>query len=318
TGVDPREMIRKYGADALRAWCAQVAMASQDVRFDETRIEGYRRFSNKLWNATRLVLASLGAEPIAIPAHDAYLALEDRWILSRLQHSARKATEGIEGYSFQVSVEALYAFVWNEFCDWYLEAVKSRLKDGDQAARAVCVLVLDTSLRLLHPFMPFVTEELWHRLPGERGFVMRERWPEIDGYDDPAAEADFGLVMRTVEEIRSARKAAGAPDRGGHLLVEDRRLDSHAELIGILARLELVPQLSGPGVPLAEIAARAEFPRAQAADGGRRGAELARLRKDLDKVESKLANQEFKRKAPAEVVAREEQKAAELKAAIER
>src|SRR5919201_3159292 len=103
TGVDPRQMIHKYGADALRAWCAQVAMSTQDVRFDESRIEGYRRFSNKLWNATRLVIASLGTEPIAVPAPDAELALEDRWILSRLEACAGKVTEGIEGYSFQVS-----------------------------------------------------------------------------------------------------------------------------------------------------------------------------------------------------------------------
>jgi valyl-tRNA synthetase len=177
---------------------------------------------------------------------------------------------------------------------------------------------MDVALRLLHPFMPFVTEELWHRLPGERDFVMRKPWPEIDGYDDPGAEGDFGLVIRAVEEIRSARKAAGAPDRGGRLLVEDSRLDSHAELIGTLARLELVSELSSPGVPLAEIGGRAEFPRAQAADGGRQGAELGRLRKELEKVEAKLANREFKLKAPAEVVAREEQKAADLKAAIER
>jgi valyl-tRNA synthetase len=318
TGVDPRQMIRKYGADALRAWCAQVAMSTQDVRFDESRIEGYRRFANKLWNATRLVLGSLGAEPVAVPAPDADLALEDRWILSRLEQCTRRVNEGIEGYSFQISIESLYAFVWNEFCDWYLEAVKSRLKDGDPAARAVCVEVLDVSLRMLHPIMPFVTEELWHRLPGQRGFVMRENWPQVEGYEDAEVEADFALVIRAVEEIRSARKAAGAPDRGGRLLVEDSRLDSHAELIGILARLELVPELSGPGVPLAEIAARAQFPRAQAADGGRQGAELSRLRKELEKVEAKLANLEFKRRAPADVVAREEQKAAELKAAIER
>jgi hypothetical protein len=124
--------------------------------------------------------------------------------------------------------------------------------------------------------------------------------------------------MRAVEEIRSARKAAGAPDRGGQLVVEDSRVDSHAELIGILGRLELVPELTGPGVPLAEIAGRAQFPRAQAPDGGRQGAELSRLRKDLEKVEAKLANQEFKRKAPAPVVEREEQKAADLRAAIAR
>jgi valyl-tRNA synthetase len=317
TGVDPREMIRKYGADALRAWCAQVAMSSQDVRFDESRIEGYRRFSNKLWNATRLVLASLGSEVIAVPAHDADLELEDRWILSRLQSCAGRVRAGIDGFSFQIAVEGLYGFVWNEFCDWYLEAVKARLRDGDHAARSVSLQVLDVSLRLLHPFMPFVSEELWHRLPGERDFLLRAPWPEPDGYQDERSEGEFGLVMRVVEEIRSARKAAGAPDRGGHVAFEDKRLAALANLVAALARVEVVPELASDGVPLAEVAARVEFPRART-DGSRQGAEVARLRRDLERVEAKLANAEFRGKAPAEVVAKEEQKAADLKAAIER
>jgi valyl-tRNA synthetase len=292
-------------------------MSSQDVRFDESRIEGYRRFSNKLWNATRLVVGALGAEPLAIPAPDAELELEDRWILSRLQHCTGRVQAGIDGFSFQISMEALYGFVWNEFCDWYLEAVKPRLKDGDQAARAVCAHVLDVSFRLLHPFMPFVTEELWHRLPGERDFLTRMSWPEVDGYEDQHSEDLFALVMRTVEEIRSARKAAGAPDRGGFLELEDHRLMPYAALVATLARLELLAGLSAAATPLAEVAGKVEFPRAQT-DGARQDAELARLRREVERVQAKLANAEFRTKAPAEVVAKEEQKLTELRASIER
>src|SRR5207248_1818461 len=140
TGVDPRETIHRFGADALRAWAAQVAMSSQDVRFDETRIEGFKRLCNKLWNATRLVLSSIANEPpLGPPAPDGDLRLEDRWVLSRLQETVDAVRAGIEGYYFAGSIDSLYEFGWHEFCDWYLEAVKSRLKDGDAAARSVCL-----------------------------------------------------------------------------------------------------------------------------------------------------------------------------------
>src|SRR5438105_2633901 len=127
TGIDPREVIARRGADALRAWAALVGMSSQDVRFDESRIEGFKRFSNKLWNATRLVLGSLGAEPVATPAPGAELELEDRWILSRLQATVEEVSAGIDGFAFHRSVTAIYDFAWHELCDWYLEAIKARL-----------------------------------------------------------------------------------------------------------------------------------------------------------------------------------------------
>ncbi|MBO0686765.1 MAG: valine--tRNA ligase, partial [Candidatus Dormibacteraeota bacterium] len=220
--VDPRVIIRKYGADALRAWAATVAMSSQDVRFDESRIEGFRRFSNKLWNATRFVLLGLGEDPIATPVPDADLELLDRWILSRLQDAAQRARQGIEGYEFQDSITLLYDFAWHDFCDWYLEAVKPRLRDNDPAARAVLVYVLDVLLRLLHPFMPFVTEELWSRLPGERDLLERTSWPEPDDrFRDPAAEAAAGRLVTLVEAVRSARQDAGAPPRGGRLRLDE-------------------------------------------------------------------------------------------------
>ena len=142
--------MRKYGADALRGWAAAVAMSTQDVRFDETRIEGFRRFANKLWNATRLVVNGLGEDPVAVPASDGDLELSDRWILSRLQSAVDLTTRGIEDYEPQVSINALYDFAWHDFCDWYLEAAKSRLRDGELGARAVSLQVLDVLLRLLH------------------------------------------------------------------------------------------------------------------------------------------------------------------------
>src|SRR5439155_19318347 len=132
TGVDPRDLIGTYGTDALRAWAASVAMSSQDVRFDESRVEGYRRFCNKLWNATRLVLSSPGADTARAPgALEAREHLEDRWILSRLSAAARDITTGIESFPFQDPINAASAFAWTELCDGYLQAVNDPLRDGD-------------------------------------------------------------------------------------------------------------------------------------------------------------------------------------------
>jgi valyl-tRNA synthetase len=319
TGVDPRQVIERYGADALRAWSSLVGMASQDARFDESRIEGYRRFSNKLWNATRLVLSSVANEaPKGPPSPDGSLQPADRWILSRLQATVREVTAGIEGYAFQRSIEAAYDFAWHDFCDWYLEAVKARLRDGDPAARSAALHVLDTLFRLLHPFMPFVTEDLWHRLPDERDFLLRTAWPEPDPrFDDAGAEASFANLIRLVEEIRAVRHAEHRTSGGGHLWLGVEMEESERELIAELARVELVPEVSPSALPLAWGEARLELGAAKQ-DDSRRTAERRRLEADLAKVEAKLANPAFRERAPADIVAKEEQKAAELRAAIAR
>src|SRR5260370_35416229 len=149
-------------------------MSSQDVRFDESRVEGYRRFCNKLWNATSLVLGKLGDGPVPeMPAPDALELLEDRWIASRVASARSEVTDGIEGFAFQDSMAAAYGCTWHEFCDWWLEAAKHRLHAGDKTALAGAHFCLDNPLRLLHPFMPFVPEERWSRLPRPRAFRLR-------------------------------------------------------------------------------------------------------------------------------------------------
>src|SRR5256885_733176 len=297
TGVDPRELMSKYGADALRAWATSVAMSSQDVRFDESRVEGYRRFANKIWNATRLVLASPGIPPAFAPGSlEVHEHLEDRWILSRLAYASAAITSGIEGFSFQDSINAAYAFAWNEFCDWYLEAAKERLREGDAAAQDVAYFCLDNLFRLLHPFMPFVTEELWSRLPGDRGYAMQAEWPDLGGkYVDPGAEEKFQQVMDIVEEVRRHRQAAGAPPRGGRLQL-DRSVDhAVASLAGRLAQVELTQEVE-EGIPLAVAPGRIILPAAKG--DGRQDKERKRLEEDLARVEAKLANPEFREKAP--------------------
>ena len=315
TGVDPRELITKYGADALRAWAASVAMSSQDVRFDETRVEGYRRFSNKLWNATRLILSSPGAPSSEAPGFlGAGEHLEDRWILSRLTGVVTDITAGIDNFSFQDSINAAYSFAWNEFCDWYLEAVKERLRAGDPVAQDVAYFCLDNLFRLLHPFMPFVTEELWSRLPGSRDFVIRSAWPDLeDRYVDPKAEETFAQVMWIVEEVRGHRQAAGGP-RAGQLQLEG--IDHEvAVLAARLAHVELVDELD-QGTPLAVAPGRVRFPAGES--DAKRKKEIERLRADLDRVEARLANQEFRDKAPSQVVKELEERADSLLSAIER
>ena len=317
TGIDPRDLISKYGADALRAWATSVAMSSQDVRFDESRVEGYRRFCNKLWNATRLVLSSPGKETAAPPgALESREHLEDRWILSRLSAATRAITDGIDGFTFQDSINAAYGFAWNELCDWYLEAVKDRLRDGDVAAQDVAYFCLDNLFRLLHPFMPFVTEELWSRLPGDRDYVMRAEWPSgLDRFIDPGAEEEFQQVMAIVEEVRAHRQAAGAPPRGGRLHLDGGVRHTVAVLAARLAHVELVRALDN-GTPLAVESGRVSFP---AGSGDtKREKEIRRLEADLARIEAKLDNPDFVAKAPQEVVDETQQRADALQAAIER
>jgi valyl-tRNA synthetase len=318
TGVDPRDLIDKYGTDAVRAWAASVAMSSQDVRFDESRVEGYRRFCNKLWNATRLVLSSPGTVPAEAPGTlEIHEHLEDRWVMSRLTHTCAAVTAGIENFKFQDSIAAAYDFAWNEFCDWYLEAAKERLREGDAGAQDVAYFCLDNLFRMLHPFMPFVTEELWSRTPGHRVFLMRASWPDPQ-FVDPAAEESFGQVMRIVEEVRGHRQAAGAPPRGGKIVIDDATDRTVARLASKLAWVELVSSIDaiGDGTPLGAVAGEVSFP--EGAGDSRRQAELRRLRFDLEKTEAKLANPDLRVKAPAGIVSKLEDRAAELRGAIDR
>ncbi len=319
TGLDPRQIIGKYGADALRAWTASVAMSSQDVRYDESRIEGYRRFSNKLWNATRLVLAGGDTAVPPVPDPDSLELIEDRWIMSRLASAAREVTDSIEGFTFQDGMAAAYGFAWNEFCDWWLEAAKDRLRAGDPTARGIALYCLDVLVRLLHPFMPFVTEELWARLPGERDYLMRTPWPEdLHRYVDGQAEVAFVALMETVTEIRSFRKTvSGAPPKGGALrLATDHGADWERALsqLGSVAVVEELP----PGKALGLIDGSVVFPAVEGADPAVTAKKIGELEKELSRVEAKLANPEFLAKAPAEVIAKQEDRAAELRAAIER
>jgi valyl-tRNA synthetase len=264
------------------------------------------------------VLNGLGEGPVPVPAPDADLPLADRWILSRLHAAARAATRGIEEYEPGVAIGTLYDFAWHDLCDWYLEAAKPRLRDGDPSARAVSLHVMDVLLRLLHPFMPFVTEELWHRLPGERDFLVRASWPSPDDrFAAPEVEARMERLVALVEEIRRARRSAGAPGRGGHLRFEQPVEPEIAALAAELAAVSLAAELAGPGIALTEMAATVELPAAEV-DEAAGAATRDRLRRELDRARSKLANEAFVAKAPAAVVEKERARLTEIQEALER
>jgi len=320
TGVDPRRLIDKYGADAVRAWAASVAMSSQDVRFDESRVEGYRRFCNKLWNATRLVLRDIGEEQVAdIPEPDELEVIKDRWIASRVASTQREVTDGIEGFEFQDSIAAAYGTAWHEFCDWWLEASKDRLRAKDKTAQAVALFCLDNLFRLLHPFMPFITEELWSRLPGERDFLMRASWPEdLHRYVDGQAEVEFERVMGLVNEIRSYRKTVrGAPAKGGAVKLSSPMESDLTRALSVLAQVAVVDDLP-PGNELALAEGSIVFPAVAAADPAVIARKKAELQTELDRVQAKLDNPQFRAKAPEAVIAEQEARAEELRASIDR
>jgi valyl-tRNA synthetase len=319
TGVDPRELVTKYGADALRAWSASVAMSSQDVRYDESRVEGYRRFCNKLWNATRLVLGHAGARLSPPPEPDDLLLVEDRWMMSRLASAQREVTDGIDGFAFQDSIAAAYGCAWNEYCDWWLEGAKERLKAGDETALGIALSCLDTLLRLLHPIMPFVTEELWSRLPGERDFIIRAEWPEdMHRYIDGQAEVEFERLLSMVYEIRSYRKTiAGAPAKGGAVKLSFAADPDWRRALGVIGSVAVVDELP-PGKALGLGEGSLVFPAVAAADPAVTARKIAELQKELDRIQAKLANPEFLTKAPGDEVAKQQGRAEELRAAIDR
>jgi valyl-tRNA synthetase len=273
---------------------AILAAPGNDIPLAPERMDGYRAFANKLWNATRFVLLKAAdAPPAAIPEHG--LGLAERWILSRAEVALAAVNDGLASYRFDRAADALYHFVWHEFCDRYIEMAKLALAGSDAAgARAVLLSVLDRVLRMLHPFMPFVTEELWHRLPGERQLLAVSAWPSPDPRRvDPAAEHEAERLQAVAVAIRNLRAEAGIePHRAIDVLVEPGSpddgalLEREAALIALLARAATLRVVAD--VPADLVAARS-------ARGGVRlaipheGVLDVGAERDLRKVEQELA-----------------------------
>ena len=326
--IDPLSVIDTYGTDAFRFTLAAFAAQGRDIRMSEKRVEGYRHFINKLWNATRFALIHISeADDIVKPEH---LSPVDRWILSRLTRVTRTIAETLDGYRFNEAAGAIYHFVWHEFCDWYLEAVKPALygKAGDErlnATRGVLWHVLKNTLILLHPFVPFVTEEIWHKLPRTQGSIMAATFPldapanELPGEDD-TAESRITLIFEMITGIRNIRGEMGiAPSLALDVTLQSEDQDicriatDNADLIVNLARLKSFS--AGEPGPRPKSAATAIVAKATlfvslegiidfAKEAGRLEKEMQKIDIELGKISKKLNNDDFLKKAPAPVVAK--------------
>ncbi len=327
--VNPLDLIAKYGADALRFTIVTGGSPGQDQKMSDSRLEGSRNFANKLWNAARFVLMTVGDDrPAAVDPAD--LGVTERWILSRANRTVEDVTRLMEDYQFGEAGRIIYDFAWGEFCDWYLELAKIRLQDGSdrtrQAVHHTLLSVLETILRLLHPFMPFVTEAIWGHLPNRNGLLVVANWP-VAGPTDSPAEEEIGQVVEVVRAIRNVRAEFRVPAGSAVaaiVVAGDRapRLESNRPAIERLARTSPLTIVGGlaqrPTEAFHLLAGVAEvyLPFTGmidlAKERERTAVEIEQTRQKIARVEERLSSDGFVNKAPAEVVERERGRLAEL------
>jgi valyl-tRNA synthetase len=337
------EGIAAYGTDALRFTNLALASTGRDIKFDMGRVEGYRNFCNKIWNAANFVLENTDGQDTGVNGEPVELSSVDRWIISSLQRTEAEVTRQLDAFRFDLAAQALYEFIWDEYCAWYLELVKPVLWDEtapierQRGTRRTLIRVLEVALRLAHPFMPFITEEIWQRIKAQAGVsgetIMLQAWPVAnESRIDAAAEGDIEWVkqlMLGLRQIRGEMKISMAK-RIDIILAnandEDRRrLADNAPLLNKLAKLESVRVLeAGEEAPMSATALVGEMqvlvPMAGLID---KDAELARLDKEIQRlsgevqrVGGKLSNEGFVAKAPAEVLDKERAKLAEAEQAL--
>ena len=324
-GIDPLEIIDKYGADALRFALATGNAPGNDMRFSDEKIEAARNFANKLWNAARFVLMNLDIEKVELPAADA-LALEDKWILDKLNTLAANVCQNLDSYEVGVALSNIYDFVWDIFCDWYIELAKPRLSAGDKVAQNVIAYVLGETLKLLHPFMPFITEEIYCQMPHDCESIMISTFPRENAALHFAAEsAEMEKIIAVIKAIRARRTEMGVvPSRRAklYLVTANRETFAGAEAffkkLAGASEVELTDSYDDPtAVQIITDSATAYIPLADMidfeAERARLTAELEKNGKEIQRVEGKLANEGFTSKAPAAVIEGERQKLAKYR-----
>ena len=327
-GIDPLEMIDKYGCDALRLNLITGNSPGNDTRFFTEKCEAMRNFANKLWNASRYVLMNLNEDAVnELPAAEK-LEIPDKWVLSKLNTLIAEVTENLEKYELGVAVQKVYDFIWDTYCDWYIELTKARLysEDADrkQTALQVLVYVLDQLLRLLHPFMPFITEEIWQNLPHEGPALIAAQWPQYrQELAFSAEESHMESVMEAIRAIRARRTEMNVPpSKKAALYILTSKPQVYTEGEGFIQRLayaDTVTLLSAEPenldgmVTITTADAKLYIPMGQLVDVAKEleriAKELADARKFLASVEGKLANEKFVSRAPEAVVEAERQKA---------
>jgi len=344
--------LNAYGTDALRFTFLSLASTGRDIKFDVGRIEGFRNFCNKIWNASRYVLMNCEEHDCAQnDSTDYELSLADKWIISRLQEIEQITTLELDQFRFDLASQAVYAFFWNDYCDWYLELSKSVLLDETaspalkKGTRRTLIRVLEVSLRLMHPMMPFITEEIWHRIKALAGrdgeTIMLQPWPLPEkGKTDHQAEADINWLRSVTDKIRNIRSERNAPPGKqfpvyiGYVTADDRKRFAHEDrqrfantetFLKRLANIEEVrwlaegeqPPLSASGlaghldihIPMAGLIDKA-------AETARLNKEIDRLTKEVERLNGKLANEKFVSSAPTEVVDKEKAKRSEAESAL--
>lgn len=327
--VDPLEMMKAYGTDALRFTLAAFAAQGRDIKLDPDRIEGYRNFCNKLWNASRFAFLNLeDYQGKCRLENKGDRSLADRWILSRLNSVCAEVNKSLDSFRFNDAAGAIYKFIWNEFCDWYIELSKSSLLSDDgrkPVSQNVLAHVLETSLRLLHPFMPFITEEIWQQLPREGKSIMTAPYPVFDpAMVDKEAENKLGLIMKTITGIRNIRGEMDIkPSLKFNVLVKtadqekEKIIKNNLQYIMELARVEeltIGPSVAKPPASAAavlqgmEIIVPLEGLMDFAEEKKRVEKVLKKIEKDIAFLEKKLSNPNFVDKAPAEVIEKDRQK----------
>ncbi len=336
--IDPLELIDAYGADALRFTLSAMAAQGRDIKLSASRVEGYRNFATKLWNAARF--AEINA-CVPVKGFDPASAKQtiNRWIAVENERALATVTEALEAYRFNEAAGAIYTFIWHKFCDWYLELIKPILSGSDQDAaaetRAMTAWVLDRALKLLHPFMPFVTEELWAKLApegeGRESLLILAPWPKQQGLENAEADAEIGWLIRLISEVRSVRSEMNVPAGAKVPLVisgasdgTTARAKRHEETILRHARIDAMSfdKVPAGAVQIVLDEATLALPLAGIIDVA---AELKRLKREIDKVgseirqlDAKLANEKFVARAPEHVVEEQRERKADAEATAAR
>ena len=324
-GIDPLKVIDEYGADALRFMLANGTSPGNDMRYSDEKVKAARNFANKLWNASRFILMNLSDE-VTKPELPDQLLMEDKWVLSQYNDLVKSVNDNLTKYELGIAAQNIYDFLWDVFCDWYIEIAKARLQAGGEASlnvQKVLVYVMANTLKLLHPFMPFITEEIWQALPHDCETIMMAKFPAYDeSLNFADDEREFGRIMAAVKAIRNVRAEKNVPpSRKAHLFIDTDFTDTFEKGASFFERLASASDVTvGKNLKVENAAmavtdsAKIYLPMGDLID---REAELKRLRKDLENcekeiksTEGKLANKEFVSKAPEKVVNVEREKLA--------
>ena len=337
-GIDPLEMAEKYGADALRFNLITGNSPGNDTRFYVEKCEAMRNFANKIWNASRFVMMNLTIDHVELPEQ---LELEDKWVLSKLNTLVKEVTDNMDAFEIGVASAKVYDFIWDTYCDWFIELCKARLTGEDErskvnAQNVLCYVLIET-LKLLHPFMPFITEEIYQALPHtaeDKGeFIMLQKWPEYrDELSFPQEEEAMGLIIDAITAIRARRNEMNvAPSKKVHYTIATAHADTFARGIPFFKRLASasdvtvadanIPTPDG-SIEVVTHAARVLMPLAELVDFEKELARIAKEKANAEKqlagIENKLSNQGFIAKAPEAVVNGAREDAAKLRALIEK